>query len=514
MTREDLEKVPTPEDPEKTALMSSSPQPLDVIDARGEKVDSPGGESDEDVEARLAMESLMRHRKARRRKKIIAASVVGGIAAVALIAWGITSSLNQQAPTETTLSTIPLYRGEFSESVQATGTAEPLESQVVSPEIDGIIEQVFVAEGDTVNEGDTLLTIKNDDLDKAVRQAEIDVRTQKAAVQQAQDDYNATYKSYKQGATQVTNPDTGETTSVAGTTQADVQKALAALDSAKLALENSQETYNEAVAQAEKRTVKAPTSGSIVQMAAVAGSSVGSAISGGQGTTGGGTGSLVQIANLTQMKVKVQVNEVDISKIAVGQTARVTFSALPGTMLDAQVTRISTVASSGDGYGMSYGVVTYDVELLIPEPTPELKPGMTATVEIMMQYVPDALTVPASALATDDGMSYYVYVMTDPESQACERRNVTVSEQSDSTAVIEGDVSEGDLVVLDPYMVPMDGADMGGAALDGTQDDGGTLPEGDGSDEAVPEDGADAGSDADAGVAPAEDAPADDAPAA
>jgi HlyD family secretion protein len=140
-------------------------------------------------------------------------------------------------------------------------------------------------------------------------------------------------------------------------------------------------------------------------------------------------------------------------------------------VLDAQVTRISTVASSdaaANPYGYSdSGVVTYDVELLIPEPTAELKPGMTASVEILMQNVPDALTVPASALATDDGATFYLYVMSDPATQECERREVSVVAQSATTAAIEGDVAEGDLVVLDPYAVSGTGtasSDVDGSA--------------------------------------------------
>ena len=82
-----------------------------------------------------------------------------------------------------------------------------------------------------------------------------------------------------------------------------------------------------------------------------------------------------------------------------------------------------------------------------------------------MQSVPDALTVPVSALMTDDGVSYYVYVMSDPETEAVERRDVSVPAQSDTTAVIEGDVSEGDLVVLDPFSV--DPTSAGGDAAAG-----------------------------------------------
>ena len=413
-------------------------------------------EAEEDVEERLALESLQRHRRARRRKKAIAAGVVGGVVLAAGIAWAVLTSASSQPAEEAPLQTIPLMRGEFSESVQATGTAQPLTSVVVTPEADGVIASVDVALDDAVAEGQVLLTIRNDELDRAVKQAELDLRTKRAENDAVQKAYNELYYAAREE----------------GTDEAwDAANAkLIELETSRLNLEIAQDAYDDAVATAAGRTVKAPASGSVVALNAVTGASVGTGGTTSSGAEGGGSGPLVQIADLSQMTVKVQVNEVDISRIAVGQAARVTFSALPGTMLDAQVTRISTTATA-DPYGGSGGVVTYDVELLIPEPAPELKPGMTASVEILMQSVPDALTVPVSALMTDDGVSYYVYVMSDPETEAVERRDVSVPAQSDTTAVIEGDVSEGDLVVLDPFSVDPtsvgDAAAVGASELDG-----------------------------------------------
>lgn len=413
-------------------------------------------EAEEDVEERLALESLQRHRRARRRKKAIAAGVVGGVVVAAGIAWAVLTSTSSQPAEEAPLQTIPLMREEFSESVQATGTAQPLTSVVVTPEADGVIASVDVVLDDVVAEGQVLLTIRNDELDRAVKQAELDLRTKRAENDAAQKAYNELYYAAREE----------------GTDEAwDAANAkLIELETSRLNLEIAQDAYDDAVATAAGRTVKAPASGSVVALNAVTGASVGTGGTASSGAEGGGSGPLVQIADLSQMTVKVQVNEVDISRIAVGQAARVTFSALPGTMLDAQVTRISTTATA-DPYGGSGGVVTYDVELLIPEPAPELKPGMTASVEILMQSVPDALTVPVSALMTDDGVSHYVYVMSDPETEAVERRDVTVPAQSDTTAVIEGDVSEGDLVVLDPFSVDPtsvgDAAAVGASELDG-----------------------------------------------
>lgn len=403
------------------------------------------GESEEDMEARLAMESLMRHRRARRRKKLIVGGIVGVIVLVGAVAWGISRFTgNAGGGDSPQLMTTFVDRGDFTEAVEASGAAKPVTSVVVNPEVGGTIETVNVAEGDTVQEGDVLLTVKNDELDKAIRDAEMGVRNAKLGVSQAQSAYATTLEAYN---TVVETPDDkGSVEYKRGAEGRDVDSAAFAVESANNSLSDAQEAYSIAVANAEKRTVRAPKGGSVVAMNAQVGASTDSAAN---------AGGLIQIADLSQMTVKVQVNEVDISKVSVGQMAKVTFSALPGVELDAQVTRIATVASSGeDSSGHGGGVVTYDVSLLIPQPAAELKPGMTANVQIMLQSVPDTLMVPLSCVAMDEAGGSYVMVVTDYETGAAERRSVSVRASNQTTAAIEGDVDEGDKVLLDPYSVP------------------------------------------------------------
>lgn len=400
------------------------------------------GESDEDMEARLAMESLMRHRRARRRKKLIVGGIVGVIVLAGAVAWGISRFTgNAGGGDSPQLMTTFVDRGDFTEAVEASGAAKPVTSVVVNPEVGGTIETVNVAEGDTVQEGDVLLTVKNDELDKAIRDAEMGVRNAKLGIEREETAYANAWNDYNEW----TEPDEEGKSERKGSIDA-VNAAELNVQEAYNSLSDAQEAYNIAVANAEKRTVRAPKSGSVVVMNAQVGASTDSAAN---------AGGLIQIADLTQMTVKVQVNEVDISRVSVGQTAKATFSALPGVELDAQVTRIATVAGSGeDSHGYGGGVVTYDVSLLIPQPAAELKPGMTANVQIMLQSVPDTLMVPSSCVAMDEAGGSYVMVVTDYETGAAERRSVSVRASNQTTAAIEGDVDEGDKVLLDPYSVP------------------------------------------------------------
>lgn len=445
------------------------------------------GESDEDMEARLAMESLMRHRRARRRKKLIAGGIVGAIVLVGAVAWGVSKFTGNAGGNDAPqLMTTFVDQGDFTEAVEASGAAKPVTSVVVNPEVGGTIESVNVAEGDTVQEGDVLLTVKNDELDKAIRDAEMGVRNAKLGVSQAQSTYDTTLDAYNK-IDEIKDEEGNVIEYKRGAEGSDVDSAAFAVESARNSLSDAQEAYNIAVANAEKRTVRAPKSGSVVVMNAQVGALTDSAAN---------AGGLIQIADLTQMTVKVQVNEVDISRVSVGQMAKATFSALPGVELDAQVTRIATVADSGEdsyGYGYGGGVVTYDVSLLIPQPVAELKPGMTANVQIMLQSVPDTLMVPSSCVAMDEAGSSYVMVVTDYETGAVERRSVTVRASDQTTSAIEGDISEGDEVLLDPYSAPSDDAPMDGGPT-AVEDGSGSVSAD--SDTAVAEDGAESAADA------------------
>ena len=408
--------------------------------AGGAHFSTANSDADADEATQQAMQSLLAHRKKRRVKRIIGAVVAALV--VCVIAFMLYNTMNPpEDPGAYAPTTAVVTRGDFQDSVKASGSVQPVSSVVVTPEVDGIIVSVNVAQGDHVEKGQTLLTLKNDELDKAVREAGMQLRSAKNQLSSAQQAYQQAYDAYYADTEGMVDVET-------------VNSAVDAVDSAQLALESAQSAYNDAVATANKRTVVAPASGSVVSMNAVEGSAVGA----GAGATTGGSGSggsLIVIGDLSQMKVTVQVNEVDISKIAVGQNATVTFSALPDVQLDAAVTNIATLSSAeGSGGYDSYGgsVVTYAVDLLIPQPDPNLKPGMTASVAIISTDIPNALMVPASAVTTGEGDQATVDVVTswgEDGMPTTETRTVRILASGGADVVVEGDLQEGDEVLAE-----------------------------------------------------------------
>ena len=154
----------------------------------------------------------------------------------------------------------------------------------------------------------------------------------------------------------------------------------------------------------------------------------------GEGDTSGGK-QCMQIADLSKMKVTVQVGEKDIAKIAVGQSANVTYPAFPDIVSQGTVTAIASVANSDAANGGG-GSVTFNVDILIEAPDSRLKPGMTAEVSVVTEQLDDVVMVPTMALMTEDGEHYYVNLATDDEGKETRRVKVTIVTQNDNDAVV------------------------------------------------------------------------------
>ena len=376
--------------------------------------------SDEEAYAKLKAK-----RAERRRKKLIrrgiAAGVVGVIALIAIVA---TLLINAQPQGASGPVTDKVTEGTFTTTVEAKGQLKPISSSVVSPSVDGTVESINVQPGQSVNEGDVLMTIKNDELDRNVAEAQ-------RAVAAAQEDLANAQKALASAqATPTTDVDAASAAAAgASAGSADTNTVSAAQRS----LASAQANLDQANAKAAGRTVTAPSSGSIVELNAKVGATVTGGMIMGESDTSGGK-QCMKIADLSKMKVTVQVGEKDITKIAVGQSANVTYPAFPDIVSQGTVTAIASVANSDSNSGG--GSVTFNVDILIEAPDARLKPGMTAEVSVVTEQLDDVVMVPTMALMTEDGEHYYVNVATDDEGKQTRRVKVTIVTQNDNEAVV------------------------------------------------------------------------------
>lgn len=411
--------TPGPDDTEHTPEGATETLPL-ITDVHADKESGRTNDTAE-ISDEEAYAKLRAKRAERRRKKLIrrgiAAGIVGVIALIAIVA---TLVINAQPQGDSGPATDMVTEGTFSTTVEAKGQLKPISSSVVSPSVDGTVDSINVQAGQSVNEGDMLMTIKNDELDRNVAEAQ-------RAVAAAQEDLA---NAQKAAAAAQANP----TTDVDGASAAAGISAASAdtnaVSAAQRSLTSAQENLDQANAKAASRTVTAPSSGSIVELNAKVGATVTGGMIMGESDTSGGK-QCMQIADLSKMKVTVQVGEKDIAKIAVGQTANVTYPAFPVITSQGTVTAIASVAS-GDG---SDGV-NFDVDILIDAPDKRLKPGMTAEVSIITEQLDNVVMVPTLALMTGDGDTHYVNLATDETGTETRRIEVTIVTQNDDEAVV------------------------------------------------------------------------------
>lgn len=419
-----MSKVPTitpgPDDIGNAQQDATETLPLITSAPTAQQNDSKQGNtgiSDDEAYAKLkAKRAERRHKKLVRRG--IAVGIVGGMILIAII---VSVVLNSQPQSADGPVTDMVMEGTFTTTVEAKGQLRPISASVVSPSVDGTVASINVQAGQSVNEGDVLMTIKNDELDNAVAEA-------KRAVAAAQEDL-------KNAQAALAAAQAAPTLDVDGATApTDATANASAVSSAQRNLASAQATLDQANAKAAERTVTAPSSGSIVELNAKVGATVTGGMVMGEGDTSGGK-QCMQIADLSKMKVTVQVGEKDIAKIAVGQSANVTYPAFPDIVSQGTVTAIASVANSdaANGGGSS---VTFNVDILIEAPDSRLKPGMTAEVSVVTKQLDDVVMVPTMALMTEDGEHYYVNLATDDEGKETRRVKVTIVTQNDNDAVV------------------------------------------------------------------------------
>ena len=547
MPSEDFSQMPD------SSADTTNMTPIEVISADYVPSD---GTTDEDVEAQLALRNLEKKRQEKRRKRrltIIAAGVVIGGLVAFLLGSGILGGGGEAEEEEFVPETAIVEKRDFESSVSATGSLKAGSTVVVNSDVDGIIESVSVVQGDQVQKGDVLFTLKNDALDKEVRDAkqdlssaqqslssaqnevsaaveerdktwsdyyekwneadadhreweyavkhydsdhakwedqkekaealklttsepvaptapdpssyDLDDPTDKRAYEAAQKTYQTDYDTYLNqkdawNAYQKALARLGDEPEPAGdepeypddpddiALQSAIQSAQEGVTSANQSVTKAQEAYDEAVEAAEKRVVKAPRSGSIVAINVKVGDVVGSAM--GESSAASTTdGPLVQISDIRSMAVDVEVNEIDILAVRKGQKAEATFSAVADAICEGEVTEVATVATGSEGAegDMGGGIVTFHVGLVIPKPDKRLRPGMSASVRILTNDVPDALIIPTSALS-EGASGASVEVVVDEETMETVTRPVKVGARSSSEAVIESGLQEGEVVLI------------------------------------------------------------------
>lgn len=151
-----------------------------------------------------------------------------------------------------------------------------------------------------------------------------------------------------------------------------------------------------------------------------------------------------RLDDLSRLLVDVQVSEIDINNVQEGQDVLVTFDAIPGKDYHGVVSEVALVGTS------LQDVVDFIVTVELTDPDEAVKPGMTAAVNIAVSQLEDVLLIPNRAVRVLEG-NRVVYILKDGLPTPVE---VSLGASSETNSqVVEGDLQEGELVVLNPPVV-------------------------------------------------------------
>lgn len=335
------------------------------------------------------------------------------IAAAVLIVFAIIGKkagwIGKEKPTEVTTDVVT--KRTIIETITANGKIQPETEVKISPEVSGEIIELNVKEGDFVEKGTLLLRIKPDIYLSNRDQAEASLNSTRsnlanasarlaqseAQLEKEQLSYNRNKKLWEQKTISQSEWEAAE--SAFKVVKADVEAARQSVRAAEFQVKNAEASLKVSNENLYKTTIYAPMRGTVSSLKVELGERV-------VGTNMMTGTELLRIADLSRMEVKVDVNENDIVRVSMGDTAMVEVDAYLNKMFKGIVTEI---ANSATTTGATTDQVTnFEVRILLlsdsykdittkENPNP-FRPGMSATVDIQTAKTFNVLTVPIQAV--------------------------------------------------------------------------------------------------------------------
>ncbi|MEJ5992924.1 efflux RND transporter periplasmic adaptor subunit [Pedobacter sp. Du54] len=376
------------------------------------------------------------------------------------------------------------------ETVTASGKIQPETEVKLSSEVSGEVTELLVKEGDVVKRGQLLCKVRPDVLQSGYERAVASYNAQKSSVAaseqqliQSQANFvnaDATYKRnvalFNKKVISASEFDAAKAAYL--TAKSNLASAKENVTGAKFGLEQSGANVKEAGANLAKTTIYAPVDGVVSKLSIELGDRI-------LGTSQMAGTEIMRISNLTTMEVNVEVNENDINRVNVGDSANIEVDAFADKKFKGIVTEIASSSTSVGAATSSVDQVTnFSVKVrLIAENnadkgTSTFKPGLSATVDIESESL-TGLSVPIQSVFTGDAgdkgkddkgpsagndenmnkqksklndkkIKQYVYLF-DSKSSTVKKVEVTTGIQDDQFIIVKTGIKAGQEVVSGPY---------------------------------------------------------------
>jgi HlyD family secretion protein len=318
------------------------------------------------------------------KKKVL---IIAGIVVVALVVVFLNMKINTTKTTKVQAE-VATPR-ELVEKVSASGRIQPQTKVNITSQVNGEIIALPVKEGNYVKTGDLLVVLDTVQLRSDVDQAsyavaEINARVTgaKAQLDQAKEEFDRQTKLFDRKLTSETSYNDAKYT---------YQNLKASYDAMTAQAKQSEAMYEKQLDNLSKAKIVAPMSGIVTFLDCEVGEIAAAQTAFTQGKT------LMTISNLDVFEVEVDVDETEINKVALNQPVDIEVDAFPDSTFPGQVVEIGNTAIVS-GSGTQDQSTDFAVKVIFTDPNVKIRPGMSATVDIITNKKPEALAVPYSAI--------------------------------------------------------------------------------------------------------------------
>jgi RND family efflux transporter MFP subunit len=327
--------------------------------------------------------------------------------------------LTRGTGSEATVNTVVVTRGDIVKTVLADGSLEMPNKAYLSFGATGTVEEVLVDEGDNVTKDQILARLDAPSLESSVEIAELQVEIAEEQVKAARAQYEIAKDNLDEGAL-------GQSEEVL---EQQVDIARASWETAKLNLEIAELSLESAELNLEKAVIVAPFDGVVADITITEGEEISTATL---------ATPAISLVDTSEIEMRGFIDEIDIAMVQLGQEANIILDALPDEEVKGSVVFISPVGT------IQAGVVSYGTTITLENPVAELRDGMSATAEVIIERHDDVLSIPNRAIGGTPE-NPMVVVLVDGQQ---EEREITLGlTDGINTEVLSG-LQEGEEVVL------------------------------------------------------------------
>jgi len=330
---------------------------------------------------------------------------------------------------EGALTTVNVTRGDIVKTVLADGSLVMPDKAYLSFGATGTVTEVLVDEGNNVTKDQVLARLDAPSLESSVETAELGVEIAEEGVKAARAQYEIAE----------INLDEPPPTVSEDVLELQLDAAKASWETAKLNLEIAELSLESAELNLEKAVViVAPFDGVVADISITEGKEISTATL---------ATPAISLVDTSEIEMRGFIDEIDIAIVQLGQEANIILDALPDEEIKGSVAFISPVGTT------LAGVVSYDTTITLENPVAELRDGMSATAEIIIERRDDVLSIPNRYIRGTLENPIVVVLVDEQE----EEREITLGLTDGINTEILSGLQEGEEVVL-----PTSGERQGG----------------------------------------------------